>query len=217
MPLAFSRLGKAHILARRDSGFDCFTYVFKYLNIVLFDRLIAFLFSTCILCCLQKWRSVLKGLLNCIFPSDTVLIPSKIPERRNVAFVLQTLFSSFCMCCQLSFLIFPLVKKGNRDWSSDYSVTLPLANVFSKWFQKIITCLHLTRGQLSKIDYILIITFVLSVIRSILLHCYKGWQLKCNASVSCENDKPLFKHPRDGLAASIEFVFWYPNTTFRGF
>lgn len=39
---------------------------------------------------------------------------------------------------------------------------------------KIITSLHLTRGQLSKIDYILIITFVLSVIRSILVHGYKG-------------------------------------------
>lgn len=51
-----------------------------------------------------------------------------------------------------------------------------------------------------------------SVARSILLHGCKGWQLKHNASASLKTHKILFKHPGDGLAASIEFVFWYPNT-----
>lgn len=72
----------------------------------------------------------------------------------------------------------------------------------------------MTRGQLSKIDYILVITFVPSVVRSILLHGYKGWQLKHNASALYKTHKHLFKHPGDGLAASTEFVFWYPNTEF---
>lgn len=116
VPLMFPNQRKTDILVRRDSGFECFRYVFQRF-IVLFDRLIAFLFATCTLCCISTGRAaprlciskrhVLKGLMNCSFPNNPALTPRKIPEGRSVIFVLQTLFSFFSVCCQFSFLIFP--------------------------------------------------------------------------------------------------------------
>lgn len=112
VPLLFPSLGKTDILVRRDSGFECFRCVFKGF-IVLFDRLISFLFATCTLCsistgnavprlCISR-RNTLKGLMNYSFPNDTPLTPSKIPEgRRSVIFVLQ--ITSFSIAYFLPFL-----------------------------------------------------------------------------------------------------------------
>lgn len=100
---------KTDILVRRDSGFECFRYVFQHF-IVLLDRLFAFLFATCTLCCIRPCISkghLLKGLMNYTFPNNTALTPHKLPEGRSVMLVLQTLFSSFSVHCQFSFLIFP--------------------------------------------------------------------------------------------------------------
>lgn len=107
---------KTDILVRRDLGFECFRYVFPHF-IVLFDRLIAFLFATCTLCCISTGsaapkpciskRHLLKGLMNYSFPNNPALTPCKIPKGRSVIFVLQRLFSSFSVGCQFSFLIFP--------------------------------------------------------------------------------------------------------------
>lgn len=111
VPLKFRSQGKTDILVRRDSGFECFKSVFQCF-IVLFDRLIAFLFATCTLRCISTGntaprvciskRHVLKGLINYSFPNNTALTPHKIPEGRSLIFVLQTLVSSFSVRCQFN-------------------------------------------------------------------------------------------------------------------
>lgn len=98
VPLMLPTQGKIDILVRGDSGFECFRYVFQHF-IVLFDRLIAFLFATCTLCCIRPCiskRHMLEGLMNYSFPNNTALTPIRF-QRGEVWYL-------FCKHCFLSFL-----------------------------------------------------------------------------------------------------------------
>lgn len=98
VPLMLPTQGKIDVLVRGDSGFECFRYVFQHF-IVLFDRLIAFLFATCTLCCIRPCiskRHMLEGLMNYSFPNNTALTPIRF-QRGEVWYL-------FCKHCFLPFL-----------------------------------------------------------------------------------------------------------------